>query len=116
MKQNLISKNVTINGRRTSLRLEEELWEALSDVCRCESLTIHELCSLIDSRRHGSSRTSSVRTFIIAYFRIAASNGGFAGRDEARETPDNSHSSHSSPSSHSSHDSDIAKLMASIGA
>ncbi len=110
MKQNLISKNVTINGRRTSLRLEEELWEALNDVCRCESLTIHELCSLIDSRRHGSSRTSSVRTFIIAYFRIAASNGGFVGRDQASETADNSQNPHNP------HDSDIAKLMASIGA
>ncbi len=104
MKQNLISKNVTINGRRTSLRLEEELWEALNDVCRCESLTIHELCSLIDRCRHGSSRTSSVRTFIIAYFRIAASSGDFAGRVEAGEAADNFHNS------------DIAKLMASIGA
>ncbi|HEC90668.1 MAG TPA: hypothetical protein ENI55_03265 [Alphaproteobacteria bacterium] len=105
MKQNLISKNVTINGRRTSLRLEEELWEALNDVCRCESLTIHKLCSLIDSRRHGSSRTSSVRTFIIAYFRIAAaSNGGLAGRGEAGETTGNALNS------------DIAELMSSIGA
>ena len=84
--------------------MEEELWEALNDVCRCESMTIHELCSLIDNRRHGSSRTSSVRTFIIAYFRIAASNGGFAGRGEAADN------------SHNPHNSDIAKLMASIGA
>jgi len=72
MKHNLISKNVTINGRRTSLRLEEEIWEALNDICRNEGLTIHELCGLVDGRRANSSRTSAVRTFIVAYFRIAA--------------------------------------------
>lgn len=69
MKARLVSKNVTINGRRTSLRLERASWEALDDICACEKLTVHELCSLIDTTRHGSSRTSAVRAFIVTYFR-----------------------------------------------
>jgi len=76
MKTNLISKNVTINGRRTSLRLEQTSWEAMSDICKCEGLTIHELCSLIDNRRDGSSRTSAVRAFIVNYFRAVAAEYG----------------------------------------
>lgn len=72
MKSTLVSKNVTINGRRTSLRLEEEIWEALADVCRMEGLTLHALCTMIDANRHGSSRTSAVRAFVVTYFRTAA--------------------------------------------
>ena len=76
MKAKLISKNVTINGRRTSLRLEKTSWEAMVDICQCEGMTIHELCSLIDNRREGSSRTSAVRAFIVSYYRAAAAEYG----------------------------------------
>jgi predicted DNA-binding ribbon-helix-helix protein len=76
MKARLVSKNVTINGRRTSLRLEQASWEALTDICKCEGLTLHELCSLVDNNRHGSSRTSAVRAFIVTYFRTLARDHG----------------------------------------
>ncbi len=76
MKAKLISKNVTINGRRTSLRLEQASWEALGDICKCEDLTLHELCSLIESRRNGASRTSAVRAFIVTYYRTVTAEYG----------------------------------------
>lgn len=76
MKAKLVSKNVTINGRRTSLRLERASWEALDDICKCEKLTIHEMCTLINNSRHGSSRTSAVRAFIVTYFRTLARERG----------------------------------------
>jgi len=72
----LCSKNVTINGQRTSLRLEREIWDALDEVCVRESLSLHELCSLIEKFRHISNRTSAVRAFIISYFRSAATDDG----------------------------------------
>ena len=76
MKTKLKCKNVTINGRRTSLRLEQISWEAMVDICNCEGLTIHELCSLIDNRREGASRTSAVRAFIVSYYRATAAAYG----------------------------------------
>ncbi len=76
MPNKLRSRNVTIKGHRTSLRLEEEFWDGLSDICEREGLSVHELCSLIDLRRHGSSRTSAVRAFIVTYFRVVAGNSG----------------------------------------
>ncbi len=78
MESLLVSKNVNIGRRRTSLRLEQEFWEALMDICARESLTIHQLCTLVDQRRHGSSRTSAIRAFVITYFRAVA--GGAGGR------------------------------------
>jgi predicted DNA-binding ribbon-helix-helix protein len=79
----LISKNVTINGRRTSLRLEQASWEAMSDICQCEGLTLHELCSLIETRRQGASRTSAVRAFIVTYFRTVVAEYGALQRGTA---------------------------------
>jgi len=76
MKNSLISKNVTVNGRRTSLRLERASWLALEDICKFEKLTLHVLCSMIEQQRQGSSRTSAVRAFIVSYFRKAAIDAG----------------------------------------
>ena len=74
MTQGLISGNVTINGRRTSLRLQNEIWEAIAEVCAHEELTVHQLCSLIDGRRGIFSRISAIRAFIVAYLRDASTN------------------------------------------
>jgi len=76
MNSKLISRNVTVNGRRTSLRLERAAWEALDQICECENVTLHELCTTIEGVRFGSSRTSTVRAFIVTYFRMAANKGG----------------------------------------
>ncbi len=76
MNNSLISRNVTVNGHRTSLRLEQVTWDALDDICAAEGLGVHEICSMIDTQRVNSSRTSAVRTFILSYFRNAAIESG----------------------------------------
>ena len=70
----LINKNVMVAGHRTSMRLEPEMWEALSDICQRENCTISDICTMVDERRGTSSFTSSVRVFILTYFRRAVSN------------------------------------------
>jgi len=72
----LISKNVTINDRRTSMRLEWAIWDAIDNICDKEGLTIHELITLIDQRRDKISRTSAVRTFIVTYLHTLATEKG----------------------------------------
>lgn len=72
----LISRNVTVDGHRTSLRLEPETWSALDEICQLEETNVHALCSLIERRRRGTSRTSAVRVFIVSYFRAAARGVG----------------------------------------
>ena len=67
-KNSFIIKNVTVNKRRTSLRLERASWLVLEDICQFESLSLHELCSLVERQRQGSSRTSVIYAFIVSYF------------------------------------------------
>lgn len=67
-----IRKNIVIEDRRTSVSLEEQVWDGLIDICRREEISIDELCTLVARRRIGSSMSSSLRVFLLAYFRIVA--------------------------------------------
>lgn len=73
----LVSKNITIRGHRTSIRLEPEMWDALTDISNREKTTIHNLCSLISMRKSDtSSLTASIRVFLMLYYRAATSQEG----------------------------------------
>lgn len=76
IKSRLQSRNVTVDGHRTSLRLEQDVWNALEEVCSREGMSVHQLCTHIEVRRAGSSRTAAVRAFVLSYFREAASDTG----------------------------------------
>jgi predicted DNA-binding ribbon-helix-helix protein len=65
----LICKNVIVNGRRTSMRLDRETWISLADICSRRHITIHELCSKIDCIRGKSGLSSATRLFVLTYFR-----------------------------------------------
>jgi predicted DNA-binding ribbon-helix-helix protein len=73
----LISRNISVLGRRTSVRLEPEMWQALKDVSVRERCSIHVLCSLIAQRKRvQSSLTAAVRVFVMLYYRAAATEEG----------------------------------------
>ena len=72
----LVNRNVTVGGRRTSLRLEEPMWEALHEIARRENESVHQICTLVNLRRRDSSLTAAIRVFILTYFRAAATEDG----------------------------------------
>ncbi|MBE2191556.1 MAG: ribbon-helix-helix domain-containing protein [Alphaproteobacteria bacterium] len=78
-KSTLVSKNITILGRRTSVRLEPEMWDSLYDVARRERTSIHNVCSLIYLRKvKQSTLTAAIRVFLLLYFRAASTEDGHA--------------------------------------
>lgn len=77
VRSSLIGRNITVFKRRTSIRLEPEMWDALNNIAEREKCTIHDLCSLIYIRkREGTSLTAAIRVFLMLYFRSAASEEG----------------------------------------
>jgi len=68
----LINRNISAGRGRTSMRLEPELWEALDDICHRERITMRELVRRIELTEHKCGRTSSVRVYIVDYFRYAS--------------------------------------------
>ncbi|MFY9288935.1 MAG: ribbon-helix-helix domain-containing protein [Alphaproteobacteria bacterium] len=73
----LISRNVTVSGHRTSVRLEPDMWSGLSEICRREHASLHELCTAVSTRKaENTSLTAAIRVFVMAYFRAAATDEG----------------------------------------
>ena len=63
----LVTRNVTVSGHRTSIRLEPVMWDGLQEICRREGRTIHEIGSMVHQRRQGTSLTAALRVFIMLY-------------------------------------------------
>jgi predicted DNA-binding ribbon-helix-helix protein len=73
----LISRNITLKGHRTSMRLEPAMWDALIDICRREKLNLHQLCSIVvDHKGEDTSFTAAVRVFAMSYFRASSTEDG----------------------------------------
>jgi predicted DNA-binding ribbon-helix-helix protein len=73
----LVSRNVTISGHRTSVRLEPEMWSGLSEICRRERASLHEICTAVSMRKtDNTSLTAAIRVFVMAYFRSASTEDG----------------------------------------
>ena len=76
-KTTLVSRNITISGRRTSVRLEPEMWTALREIAKRENCTIHDICTLISMRKNGrTSLTAAIRVFLMLYFRASSTEEG----------------------------------------
>lgn len=68
----LKTRNIEIESRRTSVRLEPQIWAILHEISENEKCTVHELCSYISSKKHpNSSLTSAIRVFVISYLHIS---------------------------------------------
>lgn len=79
LSSSLISRNITVMGKRTSVRLEPEMWAAIKDIADREDCTIHDVCTLIALRKKpNSSLTAAIRVFIMLYFKAATTEEGHA--------------------------------------
>ncbi|HEX2944245.1 MAG TPA: ribbon-helix-helix domain-containing protein [Rhodopila sp.] len=74
----LINRNVVAERGRTSMRLEPELWDALTEICDREMQDMSTLVRKVEAAGHAGGRTSAVRVFILNYFRAAATELGHA--------------------------------------
>jgi predicted DNA-binding ribbon-helix-helix protein len=74
----LTARNINIDARRTSMRLEAAMWIGLEEICRRERVSLHNLCTWISAQRSESTLTGSVRIFVLNYFVAAATEDGHA--------------------------------------
>ena len=61
----LPSVRVVDYRRRTSVRLEPEMWDALREISLREQCKIHDICSLVNMRKGpNTSLTAAIRVFL----------------------------------------------------
>jgi len=76
-KSSLVSRNVTIGDHRTSIRLEPDMWNGLREICRREHVSMHDIATVVSARKStNTSLTAAIRVFVMAYFRMAATEEG----------------------------------------
>jgi len=73
----LKNRNVVAGRGRTSIRLEPEFWDALGDICRQEGTDTRKIIRGIEDTGADGGRTSSLRVFILNYFRNAGEAVGY---------------------------------------
>jgi predicted DNA-binding ribbon-helix-helix protein len=72
----LVNRNVRIAGRRTSIRLEPAMWNALQEICLREHASMHEIVTRVAGTRSESSMTAAIRVYLLNYFQAAATDDG----------------------------------------
>jgi predicted DNA-binding ribbon-helix-helix protein len=72
----LVNRNVVAERGRTSMRLEPELWDMLSEICEREARDMSTLVRQVEAAGHAGGRTSAVRVYIANYFHAAATKAG----------------------------------------
>lgn len=75
----LVSRNVVVSGRRTSIRLEPEMWDGLREICQRERSNIHQVYTSASlQKKENTSLTAAIRVFVMRYFREASTEEGHA--------------------------------------
>lgn len=72
----LVIRNIVVGGRRTSVRLEPAMWDALHEIMQRQQVTVHDLVTEIDRERTASSLTAAIRVYIVDFYRAAALPAG----------------------------------------
>jgi predicted DNA-binding ribbon-helix-helix protein len=78
VRSSLVIRNIVVAGHRTSVRLEQAMWEALLEIARRQQTNINQLVTEIDRQRDASSLTAAIRVYIVDFFRSAAAQAGHA--------------------------------------
>ena len=65
----MIIKNIRLAGRRTSIRLEPQLWSAINEICGQRKITINELCEEVAGKKLSNNFTSALRCWLVDYYR-----------------------------------------------
>ena len=75
-RSSLIPRNVIVDGRRTSIRLERAMWDAFNEILLREGLSAADLVTEVQRARKASTLTAAIRVYIMHYFRMAATESG----------------------------------------
>ena len=63
-------RNIRIHGRRTSIRLDDHMWDALNEITNLEGCTVHDICAIVHDKKEKSvGFTAALRVFLLHYYR-----------------------------------------------
>jgi predicted DNA-binding ribbon-helix-helix protein len=73
-KSSIAKRSIVFHGKKTSLSLEDEFWNALKEIAAKRALHISELVAAIDEQRDQANLSSALRLFVLYYYQRPASD------------------------------------------
>jgi predicted DNA-binding ribbon-helix-helix protein len=69
MKSRVMKRSTLVDGRKTSVTLEDEFWTALKKIATTQNVGTPKLISTIDSQRQNNNLSSAIRVYVLSYYR-----------------------------------------------
>ena len=66
-KSPIVKRSVNIVGRKTSVSLEDEFWNALKQIAITQKISLRDLVLKIDNERGDSGLSSAIRAYVHNY-------------------------------------------------
>jgi predicted DNA-binding ribbon-helix-helix protein len=68
MKSLVIKRSIMFGGRKTSISLEDDFWNALRDIARQRQETLSHLIASINANRQSANLSSVIRLFVLRHY------------------------------------------------
>jgi predicted DNA-binding ribbon-helix-helix protein len=75
-KSRILKRSINISGRKTSISLEDEFWDALRGIATRQGTTMSALVSTIDRDHQHQNLSSSIRLFVLNHYRAQSDARG----------------------------------------
>ena len=72
MKSTVVKRSVILNGRKTSVSLEDDFWQALNEIADSRRVSVSNLVQTIDRERRNSNLSSAIRVFVFNHVRAGS--------------------------------------------
>jgi predicted DNA-binding ribbon-helix-helix protein len=69
MKSLIIKRSLFLDGRKTSVSVEDNFWEALKEIAARREMTLSGLISEINAQRQHGNLSSAIRLFVLEHYR-----------------------------------------------
>ena len=68
----VVKRSVNLARHKTSVSLENQFWEGLRAIAHKRNIPVAALIEQIDNNRTGSNLSSSIRLFVLSYFKTVS--------------------------------------------
>jgi predicted DNA-binding ribbon-helix-helix protein len=69
MKSLVVKRSVVVAGHKTSVSLEDAFWKSLKEIAGYRHMTLSALLATIDSERNQGNLSSTIRLFVLNFYR-----------------------------------------------
>ena len=67
-KSPVVKRSVRIDGRNTSVSLEDQFWDALKEIAKERGATLQDLVATIKAERNTGGLSSAIRVFVLEHY------------------------------------------------